>query len=115
MDEHAATTRISRVDEAIASFEVLFKVRRLRIRLTDPLVGVLLGELGVKSSSDGQDVGDARSRQDVLVVGCHVVPNEKPLNHFIQRFNPILLIEHHHVMLCFYLFIILIIDIFLIY
>ena len=73
MDEHAATTRISRVDEAIASFEVLFKVRRLRIRLTDPLVGVLLGELGVKSSSNGQDVGDSIATQYVLVVRGHMV------------------------------------------
>ena len=83
MDEHAATTRISRVDEAIASFEVLFKVRRLRIRLTDPLVGILLRERGVEARANWEDVGDSVAVEDILVLGCDLVTEEEPLNDLV--------------------------------
>ena len=61
VDENTASYGESIVDEAMACCEVLFQVRRRRVQLTDPFVGVLLRELRVETCTDCQDVSDAVS------------------------------------------------------
>ena len=49
VDKNSASHIKSIVDEAMACREVLFQVRRRRVQLTYPFVGVLLRELRVES------------------------------------------------------------------
>ena len=89
-----ATLCESVIQEAMTGGKVLLQVRSRTVQLTDPLVGVLLRELGVEARSHRQDMRDAVSTQDVLVVGGDVIPQKEPLNDFVQRLNPVLLTIH---------------------
>ena len=86
VDKNSAAYGKGIVDEAMACCEVLFQVGRWRVQLTDPFVGVLLRELRVKSCADGQDVGDALSAQDVLVLSRDMVPQVESLRDLIHGF-----------------------------
>ena len=74
----------------MACCEVLFQVRRRRVQLTDPFIGVLLRELGVESCADGQDVGDALSAQYVFVLSRNMVSQVEALNYLIHGLYTIL-------------------------
>ena len=74
---------------------MLLEIRRGRIYLTDPFVGELLWKLWVHSRANRQDMSDTSPRKDVLIIGCDVIADEKPLEHLVERLNSILLARKH--------------------
>lgn len=96
VNEHAPAVIHYVANELVAYCEMLLEIGRGRIYLTDPLVGELLGKFGVQTRTDRQDMSDTSSRKDVLIVGCYVIADEKPLEHLVERLNSILLARKHH-------------------
>ena len=91
VDKNPSTSEKRIVDEAMACCEVLFQVRRRRVQLTDPFVGVLLRELRIETCTDGQDVGDAMSAQDVFALSRDMISQVESLDYLIHGLYTILL------------------------
>ena len=67
MDEDSTSSGEGILHETKHRGEVLLEVRRGRVELGNPLVGELLGELGVEARADREDMRDAVAIKDVLI------------------------------------------------
>ena len=69
MTMHKNTTPLRKAiaHESMASCEVLFQIGPRAVQLINPLVGVLVGKLGIEPRSHGQHMRDVVSLQDELI------------------------------------------------
>ena len=95
VDEDAAARGKRILHETVHGREVLLEVGCGRVELADPLVGVLLRELGVQARAHRQDVRDAVPIENVLVGGGDLIAKKEPLNDLVQRLDPIVLVVDH--------------------
>lgn len=91
------TTALSKrvLDETMHRREVLLEVRSRAVELADPLVGVLLGKLGVQAGAHAEDVRDPMSVQDVLVARRDMVSQKETIDDFVEWIDALILVVDH--------------------